>query len=351
MIYQTLDISEVYVGNNNIVSGYVGSDLIFPSESPTPPTPTGDTDFLNFTAVDGDAVIALSGSSNVNVMYSFNKFSWQYLESYYQHRTVTVPNGQTVYLRGDNEYGFSKYSASEQTIPSDGKYFVITGTVECHGSVQSLLYESNFDNLTIPNHHCFAGLFYNCRNIITAPELPATSITEGCYTNMFYECRNLITAPTILPAITLQTNCYNSMFDNCQNITKAPVLPATTLAHACYMGMFVDCHNLTTAPALPALNLKPHCYDGMFMGCRSLTTAPVLPALELEPNCYFSMFRNCSNINYIKAMFITLPTDQSYINYWVQGVAANGLFIKNRNATWNVRGENGVPNNWTIQYE
>jgi hypothetical protein len=34
---------------------------------------------------------------------------------------------------------------------------------------------------------------------------------------------------------------------------------------------------------------------------------------------------------------------------WVKGVASSGTFVKNKNATWNVTGVNGVPSGWTIQ--
>ena len=86
----------------------------------------------------------------------------------------------------------------------------------------------------------------------------------------------------------------------------------------------------------------------MFHGCTALTTAPVLPAKTLANNCYAGMFWNCSNLNYIKAMFTTTPSS-TYTSGWVSGVAATGTFVKNRAATWNVTGNNGVPTGWTVQ--
>ena len=55
-------------------------------------------------------------------------------------------------------------------------------------------------------------------------------------------------------------------------------------------------------------------------------------------------------MDYIKAMFLTTPSN-TYTNGWVDGVAASGTFVKNKNATWNVVGINGVPEGWTVKTE
>ena len=59
------------------------------------------------------------------------------------------------------------------------------------------------------------------------------------------------------------------------------------------------------------------------------------------------MFDGCSRLNYIKAMFTTTPST-NYTIGWVRGVASSGIFVKNRAATWDVTGENGIPSNWTV---
>jgi hypothetical protein len=102
------------------------------------------------------------------------------------------------------------------------------------------------------------------------------------------------------------------------------------------------------APALPAITLTSNCYNAMFYGCTSLTTAPVLPATTLASNCYTNMFQGCTSLNYIKAMFTTTPGTTN-TNNWVNGVAANGTFVKNSAAQWDVSGIHGVPSGWTIE--
>ena len=161
------------------------------------------------------------------------------------------------------------------------------------------------------------------------------------------------------------------MFRDCISLTTAPELPATTLANGCYSSMFSGCTALTTAPELPATTMTYNCYREMFKNCTSLTTAPDLPATTLYPpnrtgdydgitaGCYYQMFYGCSSLNYIKAMFIACTWTQrsssssSTIAYctkdWVTGVSANGTFVKNSSATWNITGVNGVPLDWTVE--
>ena len=114
--------------------------------------------------------------------------------------------------------------------------------------------------------------------------------------------------------------------------------------------MFSDCSSLTKAPELPATTLANYCYDSMFNDCNSLAKAPELPATTLANYCYSSMFRFCGKLRYIKAMFTTTPS-VSYTYDWVWGVSSTGTFVKNKNATWNVVGNNGIPNGWTVKTE
>lgn len=197
--------------------------------------------------------------------------------------------------------------------------------------------------------HCYSSMFKGCTNLIKAPELPATTLTYSCYYEMFSGCTNLKTVPE-LPATTLDDNSYLFMFKGCTNLTIAPELPAKTLAFSCYQGMFYGCTNLTTAPKLPALTLAIACYKSMFYGCAMLNKAPELPATSLVSNCYDRMFSGCTNLNYIKAMFTTEPSS-TYTEYWVDGVAKIGTFVKNSAATWDVSGINGIPEGWTVQTE
>ena len=196
-------------------------------------------------------------------------------------------------------------------------------------------------------YDCYSYMFYGCTSLVNAPKLPATTLAEQCYDYMFTNCTSLVNAPE-LPATTLAKYCYRYMFYNCASLVNAPNLPATTLAYGCYRYMFEECKNLVNAPNLPATTLDSLCYSRMFYNCTSLINAPYLPAIQLELRSYYYMFSGCRNLQYVKAMFTTTP-GSDYTGNWLNGVAANGTFVKNATATWDVRGINGVPDGWTIE--
>lgn len=179
--------------------------------------------------------------------------------------------------------------------------------------------------------------------------LPLESLNSyGCYESMFSSCKNLITAPK-LKATKLSSTCYSYMFSGCTSLINAPELPNMELNSSCYRGMFYGCTNLTIAPELPATTLTSHCYSEMFKGCTSLISAPILPATNLTEGCYSHMFHNCESLNYIK-MLATDISASDCLYRWVDDVAPAGTFVKNSSATWDVLGDNGIPEGWTIEY-
>ena len=59
------------------------------------------------------------------------------------------------------------------------------------------------------------------------------------------------------------------------------------------------------------------------------------------------MFNNCCKLAYIKMMATDI--NAQYCLYgWVSGVAQSGIFVKNKDAIWDVRGVNGIPEGWTV---
>ena len=100
--------------------------------------------------------------------------------------------------------------------------------------------------------------------------------------------------------------------------------------------------------------LPPSAYADLFNGCTSLMSAPELPSVNLSSQCYYRMFKGCTNLNYIKANFVTDPYNNTnkYTYEWLDGVALIGTFVANPEATWTdtvTRGTSTVPENWTIQ--
>ena len=182
------------------------------------------------------------------------------------------------------------------------------------------------------------------------------SVTSGgCY--VYGNVMSLVnaTAFPLLKTLTANDAFWGLFYGDGINShdSKKIVLPATTLTERCYAHMFEGCNNLTTAPALPATTLTVGCYDSMFSGCSNLTTAPDLPATTLVDYCYSDMFNGCSSLNYVKCLATVIPADNC-TGVWLLGVAGSGTFIINKSldssnpAPW-TRGENGIPDGWTVE--
>lgn len=309
-------------------------------------------EYFTFVALE-DGTFTFTGSTVNNVTNSLsysidNGITWIQLNSGVASPTITT--GNKILWKGTCQPG--------STYPNYGiGKFLSTGRFDVQGNIMSLLYEDNFKkqiDLT-GKSNAFTNLFYQPYSnvkVINAKDLslPALTLSNSCYSNMFQDCNQLVTAPE-LPSTTLTDWCYTQMFYGCTSLITAPELPATTLTPNCYSYMFTGCTSLVTAPELPATTLVRYCYSQMFYRCTSLITAPELPATTLVEHCYDSMFWGCTNLNYIKAMFTTTPggTYTTYTTNWVKGVAANGTFVKNSAAQWDVSGVNGVPSGWTVQ--
>ena len=245
---------------------------------------------------------------------------------------------------------------------NDYAYFVMTGKIEASGNLQSM---TNFARNT--GYYRFNHLFLNCTSLITAPELPATTVDYGGYAGLFQGCISLISAPElpattvgtqgyyqmfynciglvnppskfyarvlsdsacarmfqgcsslatapILPTTTMTQLCYFNMFNGCTSLTIAPNLPATTLADSCYREMFNGCTSLRNVPTtLPATTLAPYCYNGMFYGCSSLIIAPELPALTMNTYSYGAMFYGCTSLTTVPSLPATTLASQCYIS-------------------------------------
>ena len=238
-------------------------------------------DYLCFEVRTGTSISLQKRSALYpDIQYSFDKQVWTNLDS------ICVTENCRVYFRGVNPDGINKDSFHSL-------HFCVSDTFACSGNIMTLI-DGVGETLTIPCNYCFTRLFKGCP-MTTAPELPATVLTEGCYESMFADCKSLTIAPE-LPAAHLAENCYYSMFKGCSSLVVAPELPATTLSGWCYQEMFWDCSSLSTPPQLPATSLAICCYRWMFSECSSLKTAPQLPATSLATACYNGMFFNCASL-------------------------------------------------------
>ena len=114
-----------------------------------------------------------------------------------------IDGRQRIYFRGSRNSYIRGNNASYSNV------WKITGSnVECNGNIECLL---DYQKVVAGEHpamgnNCFKFMFRDCSSLITAPELPATTLTEGCYSYMFQNCSSLTTAPE-LPATSLAKSC------------------------------------------------------------------------------------------------------------------------------------------------
>lgn len=172
-----------------------------------------------------------------------------------------------LYLRGT---GNTVMTGTTSSLPTG---FTLSGSsIQCLGNIETLL---DYQTVEAGEHPtmggaCFAKLFDSCP-IVSAPELPALTLTQNCYRVMF----------------------------RASDLVAAPELPATTLAGQCYYGMFMACESLVYAPKLQKAELAEYCYQLMFQGCPSLISLPLLRSTDAQAGGvgYFrTMFRSCEKL-------------------------------------------------------
>ena len=271
------------------------------SPVPEPPKPKPKAKCLTFTAVEDNSSVGfhywIGPSSGTipdldkNIQYSTDGGeTWQEyaITNSYQtaQKIVLQHEGDSVMFKGNNEtlYSSDPYGLVKCTLE---------GKVAASGDITSLLNGVGGD-IPIPER-CFSMFFFYENELVTAPNLPST---------------------------VLSNYAYGAMFTNCTSLTEAPELPAKTLASACYQSMFFDCTSLTKAPELPAKTLVNNCYNVMFSGCTSLTEITCLATDISEENCTYD---------------------------WLYGVSQTGTFTKAAGMNAWTTGNNGIPSGWTVE--
>lgn len=156
-----------------------------------------------------------------------------------------------------------------------------------------------------------------------------------------------------LNALSIGPGAYEDMFKN-SGIQVFGSLPATSIDEDCYYSSFEGCSSLSSFGSIDTESVYQNSCRRMFYGCSSLVSSPTLKAASLisADNCYTEMFRGCSSLNRIKALFLTSPNINSnypYTWYWVDGVAEEGVFIQDADASWFDTGVSSIPIGWVVQ--
>lgn len=139
---------------------------------------------LTFTAEQANSTIKLAKNGSpaaISLQYSTNGGrTWN---TYTIGNTITLANiGDNVKFKGEN----SSFSSST----SNYYIFQMTGKIAASGDVTSLLNGLGGD-VALPRNYCYYYMFKACTSLVTAPNLPATTLASWCYTDMFNGCTHI----------------------------------------------------------------------------------------------------------------------------------------------------------------
>ena len=143
------------------------------------------------------------------LQYSVNGGDWK---NVVQDEEVTFggKNGD-LHLRGTNTNGTATNGSQHSYITFTNR----TVNVTCTGDIRTLLDWRNYNTVETQNAR-FCYLFYNCKVLTSAPELPATTLADYCYKNMFYGCVKLSSVTMLAPSdqITSASDCCKDWLTN-----------------------------------------------------------------------------------------------------------------------------------------
>ena len=266
-----------------------------------------------FTA-DGEQTVALTkvGSAPaITMQYSYDGVTWDAWD------LSALPFGGStkVYVRGVNNAKFSTNGTSNTFTFGTDSYVYVSGIAEA-------LLNGESEVLQYSTPHTFKELFKDQTALREADRLRFEAMSNS-------------------------ESCYQSMFTGCSNLLSAPELPATTLGYSPYRSMFSDCTSLLKAPSiLPAITIGAWAYVSMFNGCKSLVNAPELPATTLSEKCYQYMFYGCTSLKTIRCRAKVTANDATY--NWLSGVKTAGTFYGHSEYGW-ASGIHGIPTTWTFE--
>ena len=141
------------------------------------------------------------------------------------------------------------------------------------------------------------------------------------------------------------------MFRGCTNLVSAPQIQATTAGQECCSSMFEGCINLEVAPELNFTTLAQNCFKRMFLMSRNskittpkMTKTPILRCATTASGCYEEMFKGNGNLVEVTC----LKTDNTTAcTNWLANTSSVGTFKKASGASWST-GNSGIPSGWTV---
>lgn len=197
------------LGNGNIVI----PQIVQVTQEPVSPDPntlyvlTEEPPYegLTFTGAQNNSsvgyqIVGTLPSGRINIQISNdNGHTWESWDG----TSVVLNTGDKVCVRNTTNYLSGNITQYVN--------FVMTGRVEASGNCDSLINFYSYVPLL-----AYSALFKDCTSLITAPDLPSTTVENGGYIEMFNGCSNLEKAPYI--AATNLSSGVAQMFKNCSSL-------------------------------------------------------------------------------------------------------------------------------------
>lgn len=219
---------------------------------------------------------------------------------------------------------FASYPSAIDSLPSGGGGSLKTlldATKSCYHlfigykgtSVEDLISYSDTENVID-----MYGMFWNCSNLTSIPQLNTSNVTKMSY--MFFQSTSLTTIPQLNTS-----KCTNmeKMFYYCFELTTIPQLDTSKCTNM--NSMFNNCSKLISIPMLDTSKCTN--MEGMFIYCPKLTTIPTLDTSSCTEMSY--MFRGCYLLQTIDITHMNI-TSASYISSFADGCySLTKLIIRN----------------------
>ena len=186
---------------------------------------------------DGDQTVALTGNNtySVTMQYSYDGDTWENWDL----SALSFGGSTKVYIRGIGNSKFGSTSSWCTFTFSTNSYVYISGIIETLLDWETEIWSCSKYEF----YRLFEGqtALRSVRDLVFA----SSNIGASSYGSMFWDCTNLLYGPKSLPGTLTGSEACSGMFRNCTSLITAPELPATTLTSNCYRGMFYTCSKLS----------------------------------------------------------------------------------------------------------
>jgi hypothetical protein len=269
--------------------------------------------------------------SNISLSYSTdNGSTWTDLTISAGRDFATINTGDKIMFKGIND----RISTAWDTYYR----FNASKNFKVYGNAMSLLWGDEFEShseFKTNTDHNLCGLFYGTTTLTDASDLilPATTLTTSCYNGMFRNCTNLTTAPDLSTPTTFGDQSFSSMFDGCTGLAYPPaIISGTTSYLSSVKRMF--CMTRGSSPVQSQMTKSPLMIIN-FNGDSSVSKD-------------YEVFKGNASLTEIKCFWTNNSGSFGNLANWVINTPDTGVTFYKRSTQSFQTGNNGIKTGWTV---